>query len=100
MKELKKILNKLPEENWFLLKRLLEFLNLIRESEEFNKMSATNLAIVFAPNLLTPPADQTIRMMNDARAINHILTSLMENFDFFFDKEVSMYNRMPYPVFC
>lgn len=43
---------KLPEENYELFKYLIEFLVKVCDRKDFNKMTSSNLAIVFAPNLV------------------------------------------------
>lgn len=43
---------KLPEANYELFKYLVEFLVKVMECEDLNKMTSSNLAIVFGPNLL------------------------------------------------
>lgn len=43
---------KLPVENYELLKYLTEFLVKVMECKDLNKMTSSNLAIVFGPNLV------------------------------------------------
>jgi len=45
------IVHSLPDINYVVLKRLFEFLYLVMERSDMNKMTAANLAIVFGPNL-------------------------------------------------
>lgn len=44
--------NRLPEHNFTVLKFLMEFLSLVIERSCLNKMTASNLSIVFGPNLV------------------------------------------------
>ncbi|XP_030386410.1 rho GTPase-activating protein 68F isoform X2 [Scaptodrosophila lebanonensis] len=46
------IREKLPEENYELFKYIVEFLVRVMECEDLNKMTSSNLAIVFGPNFL------------------------------------------------
>ncbi|UZJ56073.1 hypothetical protein CBS101457_005393 [Exobasidium rhododendri] len=47
--------NDLPDANYATLKYLMGHLDKIRSQEAHNQMSASNLAIVFGPTLLSPP---------------------------------------------
>lgn len=47
--------NDLPDANYATLKFLMGHLDRIRAQESINQMSASNLAIVFGPTLLSPP---------------------------------------------
>ncbi|KAJ1017793.1 hypothetical protein NDA16_005110 [Ustilago loliicola] len=47
--------NELPDANYATLKYLMGHLDKIRALEHLNQMSASNLAIVFGPTLLSPP---------------------------------------------
>uniref|UniRef100_A0A915I2X9 Rho GTPase-activating protein 1 n=1 Tax=Romanomermis culicivorax TaxID=13658 RepID=A0A915I2X9_ROMCU len=49
--QIKSIINRLPIENCCLLKFLIRFLHKVAEKSDINLMNATNLAIVFGPNL-------------------------------------------------
>lgn len=43
---------KLPIENYELFKYLIEFLVKVEECKDLNKMTSSNLSIVFGPNLI------------------------------------------------
>lgn len=47
--------NELPDANYATLKYLMGHLDKVRALEHLNQMSASNLAIVFGPTLLSPP---------------------------------------------
>ncbi|EPQ31318.1 uncharacterized protein PFL1_06843 [Pseudozyma flocculosa PF-1] len=47
--------NELPDANYATLKFLMAHLDRIKSEEHHNQMSASNLAIVFGPTLLSPP---------------------------------------------
>ena len=45
------VVKQLPDTNYVVLKALMEFLWLVMERSDLNKMTAANLAVVFGPNL-------------------------------------------------
>ncbi len=45
---------KLPSINYCLLKYIVEFLSLVADNSNVNKMNVKNLSIVFGPNFLWP----------------------------------------------
>lgn len=55
----------LPDINRLLLKFLCQFLWLISQNSEINKMEASNLAIVFAPNILRPEEEDPFSMIKE-----------------------------------
>lgn len=46
------VMEKLPEDNYIVLKYVTGFLSRVMERQDLNKMSAQNLAVVFGPNLV------------------------------------------------
>ncbi|XP_035703861.1 rho GTPase-activating protein 1 isoform X2 [Folsomia candida] len=46
------ILEKLPEDNYAVLKYLVHFLSKVMDRADLNKMTSSNLAVVFGPNLM------------------------------------------------
>ncbi|KAI8074075.1 hypothetical protein BC940DRAFT_79506 [Gongronella butleri] len=65
--KIKQVMQKLPESNYTVLKRLIEHFVVVTDYESINHMYATNLAIVFGPTLLQPvpgPAAFTTSMSN------------------------------------
>jgi hypothetical protein len=63
--EVKKLIDQLPRVNTHLLSYLMFFLNALIKNEEFTKMNANNLAIVFAPNLLRPEVETSESMLTE-----------------------------------
>jgi len=59
---IKNILQQLPQQNYAVLKHLVEFLSLVSDRSCMNKMNEKNLALVFGPNLARPKeiADSTV----------------------------------------
>ncbi|XP_066585803.1 rho GTPase-activating protein 1 isoform X1 [Prorops nasuta] len=49
------ILEKLPEDNYQLLKYIVQFLSRVMDRCDLNKMTSKNLAVVFGPNLVRAP---------------------------------------------
>lgn len=45
-------MEKLPEDNYKVLKYIIRFLSRVMERSDLNKMNAQNLAVVFGPNLV------------------------------------------------
>eukprot|EP01080_Neovahlkampfia_damariscottae_P004737 gene4737-8320_t len=63
LKELHYLLFQLPKENFQLLKLLCGFLKKVSKMSEENKMSAENLAMVFAPSIqIKEPEDEVVPM--------------------------------------
>ncbi|KDR21731.1 rho GTPase-activating protein 1 isoform X1 [Zootermopsis nevadensis] len=46
------ILEKLPEDNYQILKYIVQFLSKVMDRSDLNKMTSSNLAVVFGPNLV------------------------------------------------
>ncbi|PNF26991.1 Rho GTPase-activating protein 1 [Cryptotermes secundus] len=52
------ILEKLPEDNYQILKYIVQFLSKVMDRSDLNKMTSSNLAVVFGPNLVWAQAGQ------------------------------------------
>eukprot|EP00824_Muranothrix_gubernata_P003037 TRINITY_DN1375_c0_g1_i3.p1 TRINITY_DN1375_c0_g1~~TRINITY_DN1375_c0_g1_i3.p1 ORF type:complete len:601 (+),score=125.03 TRINITY_DN1375_c0_g1_i3:100-1902(+) len=73
----------LPRVNYATLERLMSFLNKVSKNGKINLMTAENLAIVFAPNLLRPPhmtQDVVMHMLH----VNSIVELMISHFGTFF----------------
>jgi len=73
------ITTRLPEENYFVLKFILTFLTEVVSNAHINKMTSSNLSIVFGPNLLWPqgaPAN-----LSAMQHINNFTLLLLDHFD-------------------
>ncbi|XP_053683950.1 rho GTPase-activating protein 68F isoform X1 [Sabethes cyaneus] len=70
---------KLPEENYELFKYIVEFLGKIMERKDFNKMTSSNLAIVFGPNLIWPKQAQM--SLDEIGPINAFIDYVLQNQD-------------------
>lgn len=45
-------------------------------------MTEANLAIVFGPNLLRPKSESVLRIIEDAKHVNGVTLSLIEEFEY------------------
>jgi len=68
---------KLPIENYELFKYLIEFLVKVMECKDLNKMTASNLAIVFGPNLVWAKHNQM--SLEEIGPINAFLEFVLQN---------------------
>jgi hypothetical protein len=66
---LKNILDRLPQSNAGLLEYLMSFLSRVAEYSATNRMSASNLAIVFSPNILRPRVENVASIMADSKHV-------------------------------
>lgn len=78
------ILQKLPEDNYKLLKFILKFLCQIIDRKDLNKMTSSNLAIVFGPNLLW--SIDKCASLASISAINYFTEFLLVNYKAIFVK--------------
>ncbi|RDD38833.1 Rho GTPase-activating protein 1 [Trichoplax sp. H2] len=74
---IKQIIRNLPEENRVLLCFLLDFLKKVEAKSDVNKMTASNLAIVFAPNLIW--SSNSVASFDSIRQANRLTDSLITN---------------------
>ncbi|XP_064601221.1 protein FAM13A-like isoform X2 [Liolophura sinensis] len=72
-------LNKLPEENYNLLKYLMRFLAIVTQFEPTNKMSPVALAIVFGPNIFR--CGFGIEGLKDQGVTNKIVCTFITEYD-------------------
>ena len=78
------VLQKLPEDNYKLLKFILKFLCQIIERKDLNKMTSSNLAIVFGPNLVW--SIDKCASLASISAINYFTEFLLVNYKAIFVK--------------
>ncbi|XP_026473973.1 rho GTPase-activating protein 92B-like isoform X2 [Ctenocephalides felis] len=89
---IKKIVDKLPEQNYENLRYLIKFLAELARNENHNKMSVQNIAIVFAPNLLkSNEDDELLNVMSSAAARTSVIETLLRHVDYFFPGDVNFY---------
>lgn len=79
--ELMKCMAFVPRTSIILMKKLFELLNEIVKRSEVNKMTASNLAIVFGPNLLRSKEESPQLFLKHANVIPAIVKYLVESPD-------------------
>jgi len=83
---LRNLTSSLPPENVEILRLLILFLGSIAENARVNMMTAYNLAVVFAPNLLRPKLD-TLETVIEQHVTTSLVKLLIENYEFLFEIE-------------
>lgn len=64
----------MPQENIIILQKIAALLRRVAKYEHINKMSLSNLALVFGPNVLRPERDlDPISMLRDTPVINEVM---------------------------
>jgi hypothetical protein len=86
------VIKKLPDQNYVVLKFLVEFISLVRRSEhnveivrpvqvvdrcDMNKMTAANLAVVFGPNLAWSNDKTMVRVVVSMMVVSMMVVSMM-----------------------
>jgi len=74
---LKQFIRDLPCANAYVLRRLSQFLNKVAKHADVNKMTAGNLAVVFAPSFLQPPSDATPDVLVQCQSTSQQITKLL-----------------------
>jgi len=82
--KLKGLLSQLPATNSLILSSLMALLVQIAESSHQTKMTAPNLAICWAPNLIKPKEESLSTVLTDSVAINSIVSRFILDYDYFF----------------
>ena len=77
------LLHTLPTENFVNLRYVAAFLHRVCLNSELNKMTASNLGIVMAPNLIFDNAAAT-GDFSETSVINDIVESLIRDFEYYF----------------
>eukprot|EP00004_Rigifila_ramosa_P000035 TRINITY_DN1005_c0_g2_i2.p1 TRINITY_DN1005_c0_g2~~TRINITY_DN1005_c0_g2_i2.p1 ORF type:complete len:1171 (-),score=265.89 TRINITY_DN1005_c0_g2_i2:1914-5426(-) len=95
--KMRSLISAMPDQNRALLHELVNFLVRISRSASVNKMTASNLAIVFAPNLLRPKVDSMESIMHAAH-INHAIQVLIEDYIEVFEQEDEIEAEKVVPV--
>jgi len=80
---LKKLLEELPKAHYVLFKKLAVFLWKVSKYADKNRMSTTNLGVVFGPNLCRVLID-SMETMVDAGQIAKLITLFIDECSFFF----------------
>lgn len=87
-RDLTKLLRKLPIENYNLLKYLACFLFRISLKQQYNKMCAEALGIVFGPNVFRIRSE-SYKGLKEQELSNQIMASIISNYKCIFDSELT-----------
>ncbi|ESO84993.1 hypothetical protein LOTGIDRAFT_168254 [Lottia gigantea] len=68
----------MPEDNYIVLKYIMQFLTQVTEKQAINKMTPMNLAIVFGPNLVWPKGQSNLLSLSH---VNMFALILIDKFD-------------------
>lgn len=79
------LVKKLPDANRLVLVKLLNLLGMIVGMSEVNKMTASNISIVFGPNLIRSATVDPMEAMEDAPRVNRCVCHMVEHFKSFQD---------------
>ncbi|XP_067285236.1 SH3 domain-binding protein 1 isoform X2 [Pseudorasbora parva] len=78
LKQLRTVLQKLPNENYNNLRYLVQFLSHLSEQRAINRMTPSNIAIVLGPNLLWPRCEGETSLLNMASASSVQVVTVIE----------------------
>ncbi|KAH9501783.1 Protein fam13a [Dermatophagoides farinae] len=82
---LKALVSQLPDENYYTLRYLIRFLHRIAQRNEENRMTSTNLGIVFAPNIFRVCVD-TYQGLKDQSSANEVVNLLISDYSEIFNE--------------
>lgn len=85
IRNIKMLINGLPAENKATVFLLIGFLANVAKHEEINKMSSSNLALIFAPNLFRSeqtPVNAALQIMSDGSYITTVVRQMLEEYEF------------------
>lgn len=84
LSEMRRVLkDELPEDNYFILKYVIQFLTEVAAKSEVNRMDSKNLAVVFGPNLLWSKSQASLTSMG---YVNTCAFILIDSYDMLFEK--------------
>jgi hypothetical protein len=88
---MKSVLELLPPGNRTILAKLLSLLNKIDKKSSKNKMPASNLAIVFSPNILRPKVPGDLhRILEETNLCAKIIQAMIQHFSLLFHDVILM----------
>ena len=82
--EYRNIISKLPELNMSFLEVLIDFLDTLTRDADDNMMTASNLAICFAPGLMRRQEENLNQLMKESPLVNDIVEGIIDQYGFFF----------------
>ncbi|XP_077320108.1 rho GTPase-activating protein 20-like [Lithobates pipiens] len=90
IKVIKSLLDQLPEANFSLLQHLFAVLNHIGKNSEENQMTASNLALCIAPNMLwLPTGGDPEEESKSTKKVAQLVQFLIENYSLIFEQDAS-----------
>ncbi|KAG7460065.1 hypothetical protein MATL_G00217130 [Megalops atlanticus] len=78
LEQLRRVLCKLPPENYNNLRYLVQFLSRLSENQAVNRMTPSNIAIVLGPNLLWPRTEGVDSLLDMASASSVQVVTVVE----------------------
>lgn len=91
------VIQRLPPPHYRTMNKLLRHLNYCASKSDGTNMTAKNLAIVWAPNLLRPSSDDSVAALTEFRTQAIIVEYMIRNVDVFFDKNLASAAIAYYP---
>ncbi|CAK8696079.1 unnamed protein product [Clavelina lepadiformis] len=88
LQEIWTVIEKLPAENKANFRYLVKFCAVVAANQDLNKMSASNLALVLAPNLLWSNISDIGKQMMESNLITNIIELIITYSDWFFPGEI------------
>lgn len=89
MEKLRENLRKINTHHYTLLKYMCEFLEQVSNRKDLNKMTISNLAVVFSNIFIRPPLESMEYLMETAGVRKSVTHLLIENHSWLFNMEVS-----------
>lgn len=86
LRNLRILVNGLPEANKATVFYLLQFLSKVVANEKVNRMSAANLAMIFSPNLLRTEKEELSQIMMEAGYLTSVVKLMIEEIDYMTNK--------------
>ncbi|XP_018419755.1 PREDICTED: rho GTPase-activating protein 20-like [Nanorana parkeri] len=91
IKVIKSLLDQLPEANFNLLQHLFAVLNHIGKNSEENQMTALNLALCIAPNMLwLPTGGDPEEESKSTKKVAGLVQFIIENYSLIFEQDASL----------
>ncbi|KAM6502914.1 rho GTPase activating protein 22 [Amanita muscaria] len=86
LKAIRSVVQRLPQANFDLLRRVSEHLDKVTDYEEMNQMTAEALAIVFSPNLLRAPQNDFVMILANMGNTHKLVKALITHHHVLFDE--------------